>query len=328
MIEVNLLPGELRRVEHTPLPRFLVVIVGTAAIMATGAFGVMVNLRRVPDLRAKEAVLMADVARSTVQAAVYERLIEQIAETKDRKTAIAEIWRRRILWSEKLAQIAEMTPKFIGIQDMRFDGPRGGARPGVEEAGGMLTLGSICAGADHKRVANWRRIVKGEYPVKGSRDPWVGKRFFASFVELLPTGTQKVEVRDYVEKEALKFGLKLPVKSASVRLTEAVEAARAEQRHQQIEHRMPTRGGQRVTPKAAKPEQDEADARKPEEKTSAAEKTAPVMKEGVPVNEAQSPEGPPDAPAEEETTGENDSTPAATKPRETTSVEKEENKDE
>ncbi|KPJ56069.1 MAG: hypothetical protein AMS16_03045 [Planctomycetes bacterium DG_58] len=312
MIEVNLLPAELRRIERTPLPRFLVIIIGTAAIMATGAFGVVVNLRNIPDRRAREAALVEDVGRSTVQAAVYDRLIDQIAETKDRKKAIAEVWRQRILWSEKLAQVAEMTPKFIGIQGMRLEEAREGARRGKEE-GGLLTVSSICAGADQKRVANWRRIVMGDYPVKGSRDPWVGKNFFTSFEELLPTATQKMEVQDYVEKEALKFGLKLPVKPPSVRLAEAIQAAREDRRHQ-IQRGAPGASTGRTTPKAAKPQEAKADAPRPNDPPTplspaepiqsptplTPEKTAPAVHGTLPPEEAEPEEETPKTTAKEE----------------------------
>jgi hypothetical protein len=131
------------------------------------------------------------------------------------------------MWSEKLSQIAEMTPAFMGLTDLTLEEARQTGRPG-EENGGTLTLQSICAGRDHSRIANVRRIFEGEYRVAESSDPWVGKRFRESFQDLLPTGTQMVEVKDCVETEALKFSLEMPVKPASKRLEEALGAARAD----------------------------------------------------------------------------------------------------
>ena len=284
MIEVNLLPGELRRVEHTPLPRFLVVIFGTAAIMATGAFGVVVNWRTVPDLKAREMSLSEDVARRTVQAAVYDRLLSQIDETKDRKKAIGEIWRARVMWSEKLAQLSEMTPKFIGFQDINLTETRQTGRSKGKESGGMLTIGSICAGADHRRVANWRRIVKGEYRVDSGTDPWMGRRFFSDFLELLPTSTQKVELKDYVEREALKFGLNLPLKPASVRQAEGVAAAR-QSRNRRLNHPTVPATPKRETPTDAKDEKPEAP---PAAKTPVSE--APAVQD-TPTAAAPEPDG-------------------------------------
>ncbi|HUW56316.1 MAG TPA: hypothetical protein VMZ92_06745 [Planctomycetota bacterium] len=303
MIEVNLLPAELQRVEHTPLPRFLVVILGTAAIMATGAFGVVVNWRTVPDLKARELAVSEDLGRSSVQAAVYDRLLAQIEETQDRKKAIGEMWRSRIMWSEKLAQLSEMTPNFIGIQDITVSESRESTRAGKDDSGGMLTIGSICAGADHRRVANWRRIVKGEYEVEGNSDPWVGRQFFRSFVDLLPTSTQKVEVKDYVEKEALKFGLKMPVKTASVRLDEAMAAAREDRIRRQGEPRVPvaprpkTPDGAKETEPAGTTGVEQPTGGKPEGDGTA---TAPTVREDAPaVKTLTQPETRPEATAPE-----------------------------
>ena len=120
MIEVNLLPAEMRRMEHTPLPRFLVILLGTATIMATGAFGVVVNWRRVPDLEGKVAGVRADVRRCEKTGRKHDELVASIAETKDRKKAIAQLWHARIQWSRKWAQLAEITPKFVGLTDMKL----------------------------------------------------------------------------------------------------------------------------------------------------------------------------------------------------------------
>jgi hypothetical protein len=202
----------------------LVVFIGTAAIMATGAFGVIVNLRRVPDLKADEAKLVADIQRNTPQAADHDFLLAEIAETKDRKNAIAELWRSRIPWSQKLAEMAEMTPNFIGFTQVRLEEPRGSVARGGTPDGGKLSIESLAAGSDHKRVANFRRIVQGLYRVEKSSDPWVGKRFYSSFLDVLPTATDKVEVRDYVETEALKFKLELLLKPEGDRQQEALTA--------------------------------------------------------------------------------------------------------
>ena len=236
MIEVNLLPIELRRVERTPLPRFLVIIFGTAAVLTLAALGMIVSLRTVPDLRSRENDLVTTIPARQVQAAAYDRILEEIAATQDRKKAISEVWRKRIMWSEKLVQIAEMTPAFVGLTDLALDEPRETGRGG-EENGGTLTLQSICAGTDHSRIANVRRIFQGQYQVTGNRDPWVGKRFYGSFMDLLPTGTQMVEVKDCVETEALKFSLEMPLKPAAARLAEAEAAAQAETRLNAAEER-------------------------------------------------------------------------------------------
>jgi len=234
MIEVNLLPAEMRRVEHTPLPRFLVILVGTAAVMATGAFGVVVNWRQVPDLEDKAAVVRADVRKSEKSAAKHDELLESIAETKDRKRTISELWHARIPWSMKWAQLSEMTPRFVGLTDMKLEEPRRSGRG--DENGGLLTFETLIAGDRLDRVSNFRRVLKGEVAAKGG-DVLVGKKFFESFQDLLPTGAKKVEVRDYVEKVALDLKVKMPLKPTSVRLSEALKALREEQRQKRVGER-------------------------------------------------------------------------------------------
>lgn len=82
-------------------------------------------------------------------------------------------------------------------------------------------------------------------------DPWVGKRFYGSFQDLLPTGTQMVEVKDCVETEALKFSLEMPLKPASVRLEEALTAARADMSLKATEERAIPAATKEATPKPA-----------------------------------------------------------------------------
>jgi len=296
MIEVNLLPLELRRVERTPLPRFLVIIIGTAVVMATSAVAMVVNWRTLPDLRSKESTLLSDIGRSEAQAMDHDRLLDQIAETQDRKKAIAEVWRTRIMWSEKLAQVAEMTPAFIGLTEVKLDEPRSSGRAGQED-GGTLTIQSICAGADHSRVANVRRIFLGQYRVADSSDPWVGKRFFGSFQDLLPTGTQAIEVKDFVETEALKFSLVMPLKPASARLAEALQGARDDINRKLSEPKTRPAATGEKTPKRT-PAADGGTTGKPADKGASAigttpgagTETPPAAVTGSPTTEKPAPE--------------------------------------
>ncbi len=224
MIEVNLLPTDMRRVEHTPLPRFMTIIIGTALVMATAAFGVIINLRKVPDLNAKQAALVKDIGISQPTAAAYDKLQDEISDARSRKQAIAEIWRTRIIWSRKLSQLAQMTPPGVGLTSIKLEESRSSGSRELE-TGGTLTLESILAGSDLDRVANWRRICEGTVRITNVGED-VGKSFYSSFMDLLPTETTKVDVKEgeYVEKEALKVALKMPVKPPSLRQAEAVQA--------------------------------------------------------------------------------------------------------
>ncbi len=214
MIEVNLLPAELRRVERTPLPRFLVIIIGTAAVLSTAAFGVVVNMKRVPDLEIQLAARSRDIQQATVTAAAWDKLQDEIGDAQSRKQAIAELWRTRILWSSKLSQLAQIVPGFVGFTEVRLEENRGGPA----DSGGMFTIESLISGSDLDRVAQWRKTLQGN------------KAFFSTFLELLATETTLVSVREeqYVEKEARRVSIKLPIKTPAQRMAEANQALQDE----------------------------------------------------------------------------------------------------
>ena len=224
MIEVNLLPAELRRVERTPLPRLLTILVGTILAMTTAAFAVVVNMRKVPDLRQTDSALVVEINGLKRQEKEYQQLVGCIEEFKDRKSAIAEIWRKRVEWAEKLSQLCDLTPRNVGLKEIKLQETRGvRATTGKETPGGTLVLDSISAGAEHSRLAWFRRILRGEIAPEGVKDLTQGKDFFSSFMKMEPTATKLVELSDYEEKQALEFQLKLTLKGDDKRLADAVK---------------------------------------------------------------------------------------------------------
>ena len=227
MIEVNLLPVELRRVERTPMPRLLTILAGTILAMTTAAFAVVVNLRKVPDLRHGESTLVVEIKGLKKQEKEYEHLVGCIEEFRDRKSAIAEIWRKRVEWAEKLSQLCDLTPRHVGLKEIKLQASRESRQTtGKETAGGTLVLDSISAGAEHSRLAWFRRILRGEVPREGANDQDLGKDFFASFIKMDPTSTKLVELDGYEEEQALEFQLKLILKGGDKRLADAVKEER------------------------------------------------------------------------------------------------------
>ena len=227
MIEVNLLPQELRRVEHTPLPRFLVIIVGTTLVSVAMAFGAILNLRKLPDLTRSEGALIAEIGAASQSEREHDLLVGQIEEVKQRKRAIAEIWRARIIWSRKLEELSEIIPKFIGLDKLTLEGGKRSGRSG--KTGGYLNLASVCAGGDVDRLAMFRRILRGDYPAKDSRDPWLGRAWFEDFASIDATPWSREDMPEYEEREALSFTLKVEIKSDEQRLSEFLANYQLEQ---------------------------------------------------------------------------------------------------
>ncbi len=221
MIEVNLLPQEMRRVEHTPLPRFLVIIAGTVLVSIALALGAVINLRKLPDMIGAGIELDTEIRDSARAEREHDLLLGQIDGVKHRKRAIAEIWRSRIIWSRKLDELADMIPKFIGLDKLKLEETRRSGRG--RENGGYLNMASICAGADVDRLAMFRRILRGSYPAKGARNQWIGRTWFEDFIGISATPWSRKDMPDYEEKEALTFELKLEIKPDSQRIKEFLE---------------------------------------------------------------------------------------------------------
>ncbi len=108
MIKVNLLPPEYRKVERTPILRFVVILCGVVlSASAIGAFlyvhfGVLV--KTVSDReKLEETYLVKKVG------ADRSRLLEREArEYKKRRATIEKIGRTRMLWSRKLDQLCDV----------------------------------------------------------------------------------------------------------------------------------------------------------------------------------------------------------------------------
>jgi len=236
--------------------------VGTAAVMATGAFGIVVNWRQVPDLAGRLAAVQADLRESEGSAAKHDELLDSIAETKDRKKAIAQLWHARIPWSRKWAELAQITPGFVGFTEMKLAEARIKGRE--EENGGLLTLDTLIAGDDLDRLSSFRRVLKGEIAEKGG-DPEVGRRFFGAFMDLVDRGAKRVEVKDCVEKVALETPVEMTLKTSDARLAEALKLKQEEERQK----RLLERGRAKTNAKVRKPAPE-----MPVEKTEPADEPA------------------------------------------------------
>ena len=104
MIEINLLPEQMRRAEGTPLPRLLTICVGVALALLL----IFVNAKYY--MRTKKAVerkdtLIRDVADLQVQEQELTRIEGEIAAIGARIHAAEELFRNRIVYAKLLADL-------------------------------------------------------------------------------------------------------------------------------------------------------------------------------------------------------------------------------
>lgn len=217
MITVNLLPPDLRPVERTPLPRFLVIVAGVALTAVGLVLLTFIHLAWLPRVRTQIANKEEELVNLRAQAAEFQTLTAEVQNITQREKALQEIYRTRTIWWKKLALLCDLTPSYVGLTALSFKEAIGASAPGAQPPdAGTLKLECIAAKAEEKRVASYRRILKGELPPEwGSEaDKELGKRFISDFVdgEILDYGWKVVELPEYPDQPAIKFTLEMKLK--------------------------------------------------------------------------------------------------------------------
>ena len=228
MITINLLPPELRPVERTPLPRFLVIILG----VALGAVGlvmlIFMHFIWIPGVHDKITNKEQVLLNLRLQAAEHQVLAAALQNITQRTSALEQIWRTRTLWWVKLDLLSDLTPSYVGLMSFSFREPPGARTGMLLEDAGTLKMECIAAKAEEKRVASFRRILKGELPPDWGAEPdkELGKEFIEDFVngEILDYGWKVVELPDYPNQPAIRFTLEMKLKPKVVQQTTSTPA--------------------------------------------------------------------------------------------------------
>jgi hypothetical protein len=215
MITINLLPADLRPMERTPLPRFLVILVG----LVLGLSGLIVlsiyhfsKLNRVRVQIAAEEDTITALEPSEVE---YNKVRAQLASILQQEAALKALYAGRTIWWKKMDQLTDLTPSFVGLNRLAFK-EQAPSRTGESESSGTLTMDCVVAQAEEKRVARFRRILKGEVPPEWGlpSDVRIGEKFIGDFVdgEIQDGGWRQVPPADAEEIPALEFQLQLRLK--------------------------------------------------------------------------------------------------------------------
>ncbi len=228
MIEINLLPPEMRKVDRTSLRRLLCL--ATAAVLVSGsALGLALSAKRYVGEKARRTTLTEQVARLEPIAKEYDQLQAELQEIETRISTISDIRATRLRWGMKLDQLYAVLPEYVWFEEMELKQARGRIVAGQPTMASMLTLNCLLAGADEKRYAEFRRILMGEVLAEG---PFTGEQFFAEFDALGYSGWTREDYPATEEGVALKFDLELTVKpltepaAAPAKATRPVVAAK------------------------------------------------------------------------------------------------------
>ncbi len=143
MIEINLLPKEMRKATGLQVPKWALVGLAACAVLVIFLGAVtgwqILRLRSI-DAHIAKAQQQADQMREDIQ--LVDRLVEVKSRILARLSAIDDLDRGREAWVKILDEIASRVPDFLWLREFRPTAP-----PGSKEEAG-LAMPSEAAAAD------------------------------------------------------------------------------------------------------------------------------------------------------------------------------------
>lgn len=120
MINVNLLPPELRPLRRSGLPYIIVAVAGTVVVIALLSI-FMANKLTVANKDAELEGLKADLQRVRESAKQVKELEAKKASVEAKDKAIKDINSDRIVWSKQLSYLARLMPDQVWLKDIEVE---------------------------------------------------------------------------------------------------------------------------------------------------------------------------------------------------------------
>ncbi len=207
MIKVNLLPAEFRKVDGTPVVRFVTLVVGVfAAACAMSVWG-YIHFGMLAEVRTRRADLEEELVGLSKLAERSQALLAEYKEYQKRRDTIEDIDEGRVLWSRKLDQLADLIHNKgdtklhqVWLSGIRTGGSRGGGSPGV------LTFSGWSGGEELARLSDFNKSLRQD------------EEFFADFQAIDPPRGERVSFSDgRVPELAWRFTIGLDLRDPSTR---------------------------------------------------------------------------------------------------------------
>lgn len=213
MIRINLLPQELQQAARTPVKLFVTIVVGIIVVLLSAVsygylfFNTMVLAERVE--RKQE-----EVEHLKANAAEVDSLLDDIQDYKQREQAIINIKTNRILYSRKLDELVQITPKHIWILQLRVREAVKGEGAKFEESGGYLELACVSSGKEVNQLTNFRTRLKNvdEFYTNFIDEPIRMENFYNDFINITRPEWQLVMLDKFKEPHNLKFTVRLDLR--------------------------------------------------------------------------------------------------------------------
>lgn len=127
MIQINLLPEELRQLEKTPLGRLIIVMAGVALATTALFIFLVLQFKTLPEALRKKSDTTSEIRQKEELVLEYDKLETEINFFKLRITTVQQIKRERFIWSKKLFElhrVIESAPD-IALNNISIEQGRG-----------------------------------------------------------------------------------------------------------------------------------------------------------------------------------------------------------
>ena len=185
MIKVNLLPPEYRKIDGTPVARFVALAAGV--FLAASAMSVWgyVHFGMLAEVRERRTALEEELVGLQKLAERSQALLAEYKEYQKRRETIEDIDKSRILWSRKLDQLADLIHNKgdvkrhqVWLSDIRTQAARSKA------SGGLLSISGWSGGEELARLSDFNKDLRQD------------AEFFADFKSIDPPRGERVSFGD------------------------------------------------------------------------------------------------------------------------------------
>ncbi|MCZ7647085.1 MAG: hypothetical protein M5U26_17820 [Planctomycetota bacterium] len=158
MIEINLLPPEMRQSEGTPLPRLMSIIVGVVLAVIGGVFAANYYLVEIP--RTTQAIDQLKRDQATLQETVnkVQKVQGEIATVQNKVAGLENLKNSRVLWARLLDRFSRAIPDQVTIKFLNFSPDAAPAFATTPEGARMrMNFDGFTAGETDQDCANKHR---------------------------------------------------------------------------------------------------------------------------------------------------------------------------
>ena len=217
MIRINLLPKELQSAAKTPMVLFGTFVAGLV-LTALSLFVYGYLWFNVIVLQERAERKRDEVAQLQKNAQEVDSLLEDIADYKEREKAIISIKTNRILWSQRLDELTQITPSFVWIVslDMKeFDPSEYEWDKNPNPPGGYLELTCYSSGDEVERMTLFRERLKGidEFYTGFMNEKTKPEKFYSDFMSISHPEWRFVLLPEYQEPNNIRFTVRLDLRS-------------------------------------------------------------------------------------------------------------------